>query len=80
MVKESGRQSEAIEQKGDFMLNNKVFLFALVVCAFSNAAMVGDFAPMKVGNKWVYSYEEFMLRGGLSLVSKTSRLTVRYRQ
>ncbi|MGB7569912.1 MAG: hypothetical protein WBM07_18760 [Chitinivibrionales bacterium] len=36
---------------------NKIFLFAFAVCSFGNAAMVGDFSPMKVGNTWVYSVD-----------------------
>ena len=46
------------KKKGNIMLN-KLFLFVLVVCAFCNAAMIGDFSPMKVGNKWVYSDQEY---------------------
>jgi hypothetical protein len=34
---------------------NKIFLYALTVCSFCCAAMIGDFSPMKVGNTWVYS-------------------------
>jgi hypothetical protein len=73
LVKASGHQNEVIEQKGDFMLN-KLFLFALVACAFSNAAMIGDFAPMKVGNKWVYSdFEGYM--GQFWSANRTIKIT-----
>jgi hypothetical protein len=34
---------------------NKIFLYALTICSFCCAAMIGDFSPMKVGNTWVYS-------------------------
>jgi len=37
---------------------NKILLCALTVCLLSDAAMIGDFSPMKVGNKWVYTYHK----------------------
>jgi len=33
---------------------NKAFLIVVSFFLCSQAAMVGDFSPMQVGNKWVY--------------------------
>jgi hypothetical protein len=44
---------------------NKMFLLSFVISSFCNVAMIGDFSPMKVGNKWVYSDCELAYGGGI---------------